>query len=211
MGTSGVNKTTAKQVVDPAVAAETKSILSTVVSSGTGHLAQTGDPTWGKTGTTDDNGDAWFCGATPKITACVWVGFPDSVTPMETEYGGAPVDGGTFPALIFSRVVDAYDSVMASRNTGDEVKASTDEVDSAITEAPTDTSSSSSSSSPDTTATESTDSSAPSGAAAPDDAGTGTDSATGTEAPAAPSTPAAPSGGSTGGAAAGGAGGVSPG
>ena len=39
----------------------------------------------------------------PKITACVWVGYPDTVTPMETEYGGAPVDGGTFPALIFSR------------------------------------------------------------------------------------------------------------
>ena len=30
---------------------------------------------WGKTGTTDDNGDAWFCGATPKITACIWVGY----------------------------------------------------------------------------------------------------------------------------------------
>ena len=64
-GASGVNKTTAKQVIDPAVAADAKSILSTVVPRGTGHLAQTGDPTWGKTGTTDDNGDAWFCGATP--------------------------------------------------------------------------------------------------------------------------------------------------
>ena len=42
--------------------------------------------TWGKTGTTDDNGDAWFCGATEEITACVWVGHADTVTPMETEF-----------------------------------------------------------------------------------------------------------------------------
>jgi penicillin-binding protein 1A len=208
-GANGVNKTTAKQVIDPAVASEAKSILSTVVSSGTGHLAETGDPTWGKTGTTDDNGDAWFCGATPKITACVWVGFPDTVTPMETEYGGAPVDGGTFPALIFSRVVDAYDSVMAARNEGDEVEASADEVDSAATGTPTDTSSAS----PDTSATESTggssSSSAPAEAEAP---ATDADSA-GTQAPAAPATgtDSGAGGGSTGGAAAGSAGGVSPG
>jgi hypothetical protein len=55
---------------------------------------------------------------------------------METEYGGGPVDGGTYPALIFSRVIDAYDSIQASRNEGDEVEASTDEIDSAVTGAP---------------------------------------------------------------------------
>ena len=75
-GASGVNELVAKQVIDPAVAATAKDVLSTVVTSGTGRRAQTGEPTWGKTGTTDDNGDAWFCGATPKITACVWVGYP---------------------------------------------------------------------------------------------------------------------------------------
>ena len=110
-GASGKNETTSKQVLDPGVAQTAKDVLSTVVSSGTGTNAQTGDPTWGKTGTTDDNGDAWFCGATDEITVCVWVGHPDSVTPMETEYAGAPVDGGTFPALIFADVVEAYDSV----------------------------------------------------------------------------------------------------
>ena len=135
-GASGVNKVIAKPVIDAGVAEETRSILSTVVSEGTGHLAQTSDPTWGKTGTTDDNGDAWFCGATPKVTACVWVGFPDTVTPMETEFGGAPVDGGTFPALIFSRVIDAYDAILASRNEGEDVEASTDEIDSAAGGAP---------------------------------------------------------------------------
>ena len=114
-GASGVNKVISKPAVDPAVAETAKSVLSTVVSDGTGHLAQTGVPTWGKTGTTDNNGDAWFCGATPRITACIWVGYPDSVTPMETLYNGGPVDGGTYPALIFSEIVNAYDDLEAAR------------------------------------------------------------------------------------------------
>ena len=112
-GASGVNEVVAKQVIDPTVAATAKDVLSTVVTSGTGRRAQNGEPTWGKTGTTDDNGDAWFCGATPKITACVWVGYRDTVTPMETEFAGAPVDGGTFPALIFSQIATAYEEVQA--------------------------------------------------------------------------------------------------
>ena len=95
-------------------------MLSTVVSSGTGENAATGEPTWGKTGTTDDNGDAWFCGATEEITACVWVGHADTVTPMETEFAGAPVDGGTFPALIFADLVNAYEEVQAAREAGEE-------------------------------------------------------------------------------------------
>jgi penicillin-binding protein 1A len=112
-GASGVNELVAKQVVDPAVASTVKDVLSTVVSSGTGRRAENGKPTWGKTGTTDDNGDAWFCGATPDITACIWVGYRDTVTPMETEFAGAPVDGGTFPALIFSQIATAYAEVKA--------------------------------------------------------------------------------------------------
>ncbi|HEY8001455.1 MAG TPA: transglycosylase domain-containing protein, partial [Solirubrobacterales bacterium] len=116
-GASGVNEVVAKQVVDPTVAATAKDVLSTVVSSGTGTKAQNSEPTWGKTGTTDDNGDAWFCGATPKITACIWVGYRDTVTPMETEYAGGPVDGGTFPALIFSQIANAYAEVQAAHAT----------------------------------------------------------------------------------------------
>ena len=30
----------------------------------------------GKTGTTNDYKDAWFCGYTPKLTTCVWMGYP---------------------------------------------------------------------------------------------------------------------------------------
>jgi penicillin-binding protein 1A len=119
-GANGINRVIAKPVLDPAVAQTAKSILTTVVTSGTGERAQTGEPTWGKTGTTDDNGDAWFCGATPKITACVWVGYPDEVKPMETEFAGAPVDGGTFPALIFAQIVNAYEELDSQRDLNDD-------------------------------------------------------------------------------------------
>ena len=144
-GASGENKLVAKQVIDPAVAEETRSILSTVVTSGTGRRAQNGEPTWGKTGTTDDNGDAWFCGATPQFTMCVWVGYPDTVQPMETEFAGGPVDGGTFPAEIFSQVATAYESIMASRkanndsNEGDPAADGTVTTPDSSTPAPTTT------------------------------------------------------------------------
>jgi len=102
------------------VADTTKDILRQNVLSGTGNLAQTGDFAWGKTGTTDNNGDAWFCGGSTNFTACVWVGHAQTNTPMTTEYGGQPVDGGTFPAIIWSQVMQAVESIRASRDTGEE-------------------------------------------------------------------------------------------
>jgi len=104
------------QVLDEGVAQEAKTILHSVVSSGTGVNANIGDPSqWGKTGTTENNGDAWFCGATDEVTACVWVGHADSTTPMLTEFAGAPVDGGTFPALIWAGVISAWEDIRAGR------------------------------------------------------------------------------------------------
>ena len=52
----------------------------------------------GKTGTTESYGDAWFVGWTKEYTVAVWVGYPDEFKPMETEFQGEPVAGGTFPA-----------------------------------------------------------------------------------------------------------------
>ena len=51
----------------------------------------------GKTGTTENYGDAWFVGWTQEITVAVWVGYPDELKPMETEFNGEPVAGGTYP------------------------------------------------------------------------------------------------------------------
>jgi len=113
---SGDNDSTHRRVLDPDVASEAKSILHTVVSSGTGANADIGDSSqWGKTGTTENNGDAWYCGATDEVTACVWVGYADSTTPMTTEYAGGPVDGGTFPALIWASIVSAWEEIAAQR------------------------------------------------------------------------------------------------
>ena len=124
-GSSGENEVQTEQVLDESAADTAVGVLETVVSSGTGKNAATGDFAWGKTGTTDDNGDAWFCGGTEDITACVWVGHRDSVTPMETEFAGAPVDGGTFPALIWHDIVTAYASIIGSDEKNDDETDST--------------------------------------------------------------------------------------
>ncbi len=112
----GDNDSTHKQVIPEDVASEAKSILETVVSSGTGTNADIGAPgQWGKTGTTEENGDAWFCGATEEVTACVWVGYADTVTSMSTLYNGGPVMGGTFPALIWASVISAWEEIKDER------------------------------------------------------------------------------------------------
>jgi penicillin-binding protein 1A len=112
----GDNDSTHEQVLEEGTAEEAKSILETVVSSGTGTNAQIGAAgQWGKTGTTENNGDAWFCGATEEVTACVWVGYADSLTPMTTLYNGGPVMGGTFPALIWASVISAWESIKDER------------------------------------------------------------------------------------------------
>ena len=49
----------------------------------------------------------------------VWVGYADAATPMLTEYGGLPVDGGTIPALIWHDVVTAWDELAATREAED--------------------------------------------------------------------------------------------
>jgi penicillin-binding protein 1A len=112
----GDNDSIHTQVMDAGVAEEAKSILHSVVTSGTGVQADIGDESqWGKTGTTENNGDAWFCGAIEDVTACVWVGYADSTTPMLTEFSGGPVDGGTFPALIWAGVISAWEDIAADR------------------------------------------------------------------------------------------------
>jgi penicillin-binding protein 1A len=77
-------------------------ILQDVVRFGTGKRAALSDRSAaGKTGTTENYGDAWFVGYTPQLATAVWVGYPNGLVPMETEYHGEPVAGGTFPAEIW--------------------------------------------------------------------------------------------------------------
>lgn len=71
------------------------SILKEVVNRGTGKRAKvTGIELAGKTGTTNDNVDAWFCGYSPSIQTIVWFGKDDNKPMRRSETGGkiaAPV------------------------------------------------------------------------------------------------------------------------
>ncbi len=96
------NGIVARRVLTSTQAATINQLLQGVVKFGTGRAAQLpGRQVAGKTGTTENYGDAWFVGYTPQYVAAVWVGYPDKLIPMTTEFHGKPVAGGTFPALIW--------------------------------------------------------------------------------------------------------------
>ncbi len=98
------------QVLEPGQAEVLTDILEDVIRSGTGRRAYvSGKSVAGKTGTTDNYGDAWFVGYTPELAVAVWVGYPDRLRPMRTEFGGEPVAGGTLPALIWREFVRSLD------------------------------------------------------------------------------------------------------
>jgi penicillin-binding protein 1A len=90
------------KVFPDGVTYEATKILEANIQGGTGTHANIGCPAGGKTGTTDNNTDAWFVGFTPRLSTAVWVGYPNDETRyMNFEYHGGPVDGGTFPADIW--------------------------------------------------------------------------------------------------------------
>ena len=96
------NAPVGKAALTPADARTVNSILQKVVSQGTGVRAQLPNrPVAGKTGTTENYGDAWFVGYTPQLVVAVWVGYPKTLQPMLTEFDGEAVTGGSFPAEIW--------------------------------------------------------------------------------------------------------------
>src|SRR4051794_20629094 len=103
------------RVIPYGVAQTAKGILSQVITSGTGKAAQIAEFAAGKTGTTENYGDAWFVGFNKDLTVAVWVGYPDKLRPMLTEYHGGPVAGGTFPAEIWHDFMTAWIKIRDSR------------------------------------------------------------------------------------------------
>jgi penicillin-binding protein 1A len=97
-----------RPVLTENTAALVTSLLQNVVTGGTGKQAQLADgrQVAGKTGTTENYGDAWFVGYTPQLVTAVWVGYPNTLRPMLTEYHGKAVAGGTFPALIWKSFME---------------------------------------------------------------------------------------------------------
>ena len=65
------------------------SILRDVVKKGTGRNARIKElETVGKTGTTNNNIDAWFCGYSPTLQTIVWYGNDDNKPMYRRETGG---------------------------------------------------------------------------------------------------------------------------
>ena len=101
-GETDMNEPDKRRVLTPAKTATLNSILQRVITQGTGKRARLrGFVAAGKTGTTENHGDAWFVGYTPRLAVAVWVGYPKELRPMLTEFDGEEVAGGTWPALIW--------------------------------------------------------------------------------------------------------------
>lgn len=79
-----------EQIVDPLTAYQMVSILEGVVIRGTGaRLRSLNKHLAGKTGTSNDNQDAWFVGFSPDLVVAVYVGFDEPKTLGRIETGAA--------------------------------------------------------------------------------------------------------------------------
>ncbi len=97
---------TGSRVLSPQVARTETQMLTEVLKNGTASGLTIDRPAAGKTGTTDQNQDAWFIGYTPQVTTAVWMGDPDAETPM-TDVGGISVFGATYPAHVWQTYMRA--------------------------------------------------------------------------------------------------------
>ncbi len=89
--------------------ARMNAMLARTISDGTGRRAQIGRPAAGKTGTSQDNRDAWFIGYTADVVAGVWVGNDDGSSMVD-------VTGGKLPADIWRNFMTAAHTGKAPRD-----------------------------------------------------------------------------------------------
>ena len=77
--------------------------LTRVVEQGRrrARLGPRGGRKTGRRTTTETPGSS---GTHPSWCVAVWVGYPNELRPMETEFNGEPVAGGTLPALIWKDI-----------------------------------------------------------------------------------------------------------
>jgi penicillin-binding protein 1A len=93
----------AEQVLDPMTAYQITSMMEGVVQRGTATtLAELGRPIAGKTGTTNEEKDAWFIGFTPDIVVGVYMGY-DQPAPM----GKGSTGGGLAAPIIKEFLAEA--------------------------------------------------------------------------------------------------------
>ena len=101
---------TKTRVMSEREAYEMTTMLEGVIDHGTGTATAIGRPAAGKTGTTDDNKDAWFVGYTPDIVTAVWIGDDTGSHSLGEIYGG------TIPAEIWK---DYMSSATSDESGGD--------------------------------------------------------------------------------------------
>jgi penicillin-binding protein 1A len=98
---AGWGKPQRERVIPDWVAATVTQVLHENMLYGTGTGAHVYNHTdAGKTGTTDNYADGWFCGYTPRLAAAVWIGYPSGEIPMLNVHG-VTVSGPGFPATIW--------------------------------------------------------------------------------------------------------------
>jgi penicillin-binding protein 1A len=102
---AGWGKAKRKRVLERWQAWAVTKVLEQNIQGGTGVAAYFGRPSAGKTGTTEQWADAWFCGYTPNLSTVVWVGYPQGEIPMKSVHG-ISVTGGSFPAEIWRRFME---------------------------------------------------------------------------------------------------------
>ncbi len=87
-------------VLQPYTVDSMRALLSDVVAvGGTGGRARANGVLGGKTGTSNENRDAWFVGSNGELVIGVWMG-NDDFTPMDSK-----ITGGTIPAEIFREII----------------------------------------------------------------------------------------------------------
>jgi penicillin-binding protein 1A len=96
-------------VLDLKTTAAVSDMMKDVVARGTAGRVRQHFTNWnisvaGKTGTTNDNSDAWFTGFTPELVCCVWVGFDDHRVNFDVI--GDNGQGGRAAGPIFGKIME---------------------------------------------------------------------------------------------------------
>jgi len=116
---AGWGKPQAKRAISEAVAWKVNDILRENAQSGTG--AGSGDgihPNAGKTGTTENHGNAWFAGYTRDLSTTVWMGYlrgQTGIYEMQSVHG-VPVAGATYPVPIWHEFMREAESGRVARD-----------------------------------------------------------------------------------------------
>ena len=98
-----------EQIVDSAIIEDLTGVLEGVITKGSATYVRNyfsaNQPVAGKTGTTENYGDLWFCGYTPQLTTVVWCGHQDNNSTIY--YQGTNGTTATLPLPIWTAYMNS--------------------------------------------------------------------------------------------------------